>query len=323
MQSPSAVSDCRPSAELSGAKRSRQQRCGVEFDPEEVMQSLGVDGSYMILGIDEAGRGPVIGPMVYTGAIISLAEHDQLVNLCHVADSKMLDEVHRLDALQRLQELKTFRSFTVVLSASEISHCMMGRHGLNLNTLSHDTAMKIVSQATLAAAGKLCAAYVDTVGSPETYESRLSGRFPHLRVTVSTKADSKYPIVSAASIVAKTTRDSAVASLGLDVGSGYPSDPRAMAWLRSHVHRFFVVRRSFDCVRQSWGPVAALAKDAAVCLPVTFEQDEINEKRKGLQKEVSGQKKLSFEEPPPRRAAVFTHMLKLRTICQLDDRTHD
>lgn len=307
---PSALS-ARPSARLSGAKRPRESL--IEFSVDEVKESLGVSDDYLVLGIDEAGRGPVIGPMVYTGAVISLAEHDDLVRLCHVADSKMLDERHRLASLQQLWQLKSFRAFTVSVTPQEISSTMTGRSGRNLNTLSHEAAMRIISDATLASAGRLCAAYVDTVGPPDTYQARLAGRFPHLRVTVAKKADSKYPIVSAASIVAKTTRDAAIEALGENMGSGYPSDPRAMAWLRSHVHRFFVFRHAYDYVRHSWGPVTQLAKDAEVCVPVVFAQDleEEEARRHGGRGDVK-QPKLSFTKAPPKRHTVYAHVLKLR-----------
>lgn len=314
---PSALS-ARASVRLSGARRPRESL--IEFDAREVMDSLGVSDDYLVLGIDEAGRGPVIGPMVYTGAVISLAEHDDLVRLCHVADSKMLDERHRLASLEQLHQLKTFRAFTVCITPEEISRTMTGRTGRNLNTLSHEAAMHIISGATLASAGKLCAAYVDTVGPPETYQARLAGRFPHLRVTVAKKADSKFPVVSAASIVAKTTRDNAIAELGENMGSGYPSDPRAMAWLRSHVHRFFVFRHAYGYVRHSWGPVVQLATDKAVCVPIVFEQDLDEEEaaRQGRGRDVR-QPRLSFAKPAPKRHTVFTHLLKLRHPTSLSE----
>ncbi|CAG9583582.1 putative ribonuclease H [Leishmania major strain Friedlin] len=297
---PSALS-ARLSTRLSGTKRPRESL--IEFRVKDIMESLGVSEDYLVLGIDEAGRGPVIGPMVYTGAVISLGEHDDLVRLCHVADSKMLNERRRLASLQQLRQLKTFRSFTVCVSPEEISKTMTGRSGRNSNTLSHETAIQIISEATLASAGKLCAAYVDTVGPPETYQARLAGRFPHLRVTVAKKADSIFPIVSAASIVAKTVRDTAIEALGENIGSGYPSDPRTMEWLRSHVHRFFSFPHAYDFARHSWGPLVQLANDPAVRVPVVCEQDLEGARQQGRGGD-SRQQKLSFAKPSPKRHMV-------------------
>ncbi|EKF27762.1 ribonuclease H, putative [Trypanosoma cruzi marinkellei] len=242
---------------LSGAKGSRPS---IEFDVAEFMQAMDCTENHMVLGIDEAGRGPVVGPMVYTGAMIALHEHDRLLEYCGVNDSKLLGENQRKDVLCKLQKLKTFSTFTVVVTPAEIAAAMTGIHGKNLNTLSHDTAIGIISKATLEATGMLCGAYIDTVGPPESYQQRLSGRFPHLRITVAKKAETKFPIVAAASVVAKVERDRHIERLGIDVGSGYPSDPKVMTWVRSHVHRFFVLPREFDFVRLSWGPVVDLAK---------------------------------------------------------------
>jgi ribonuclease H2 subunit A len=52
--------------------------------------------------------------------------------------------------------------------------------------------------------------YIDTVGDPDSYRERLSRHFPGLAFTVCAKADALYPIVSAASIVAKVLRDTAL-----------------------------------------------------------------------------------------------------------------
>lgn len=74
-------------------------------------------------------------------------------------------------------------------------------------------------------------AYLDTVGDPDKYRIKLSERFPSIKFVVSKKADSLFPIVSGASIVAKVTRDRAlkewlVEETGEDInrnfGSGYP-----------------------------------------------------------------------------------------------------
>lgn len=177
------------------------------FSVEALMKELEVSDDYYILGIDEAGRGPVIGPMVYTGAAIQLKEHDALVQ-CGVADSKQIDESRRNACLTKMRAtLKSFVEFTHVISPADIAGNMLGTRGRTLNTLSHETAMKIIVDATLKLCGKLCAVFVDTVGSPEAYFQKLQGRFPHLHVVVRAKADSLFPVVSAASIVAKVSRD--------------------------------------------------------------------------------------------------------------------
>lgn len=81
---------------------------------------------------------------------------------------------------------------------------------------------------------KLTHVYVDTVGPTEAYHAKLSSAFPTLQFTVESKADFKYPIVGAASIAAKVTRDACMScwtymeknapkKASLALGSGYPS----------------------------------------------------------------------------------------------------
>lgn len=317
-------------------------KCEDAFCVDSLVRLLGVDDSYYILGIDEAGRGPVIGPMVYSGAAIQIAEHRALVS-CGVADSKKISEANRnTSLLQMTSSLKTFSAWSRILSAETISNEMLGRRGRTLNTLSHETAMKIITEATLALKGKLCAVYVDTVGLPEAYYSKLHGRFPHLHIVVKSKADSLFPVVSAASIVAKTTRDAEVRKINESInarlqkaagselagdvddhiGCGYPSDPRAMNYVRSRVHRFFVHSLEDSFVRASWAPVIQLASSEDSCVPVLFEEDyqrlkamnKLDEIKKFKYEEPlsAAQPKLSFVAPPPSRHCIFT-ALKMPT----------
>lgn len=102
---------------------------------------------------------------------------------------------------------------------------------------------------------------MDTVGDAEAHRSRLASRFPEIKFTVCPKADSLFPIVSAASIVAKVTRDRHMRTLeqqlNIDpgiLGSGYPSDPGTQEWLHSAMDPVFgfsnIVRFSWQtCVR--------------------------------------------------------------------------
>ena len=155
-----------------------------------------------ILGIDEAGRGPVLGPMVYGISFCPLEKNEDLKNL-GVDDSKALTEAKREDLLKKLQDNSDYIGYAIhVLSSRYISTSMYRRSKYNLNTMSHDTAIDLVKLA-LEKGVQVAEIYVDTVGPPEKYQAKLQEIFPAQKVTVAKKADSLYPCVSAASICAK------------------------------------------------------------------------------------------------------------------------
>uniref|UniRef100_A0A7S1VMW2 Ribonuclease n=1 Tax=Sexangularia sp. CB-2014 TaxID=1486929 RepID=A0A7S1VMW2_9EUKA len=251
----------------------------------------------VILGIDEAGRGPVVGPMVYGGCWI--AEEEELDEggtkrkresawaSAGFADSKVLsrDERERLfewlvDAgrggrpkgdtskalpSDELGELPHVGFATVELDAPLISAAMTGLPNVNLNTLSHSAAAAIIAHVLYTLHLDIAHVYVDTVGSADRYAELLRSSFPNLQVTVESKADAKYRTVSAASVVAKVCRDRRMdllsAQLGTQLGSGYPGDPATKAYIRSVAHPLLGYG---ECVRFSWKTVdnALKAKDS-------------------------------------------------------------
>lgn len=113
--------------------------------------------------------------------------------------------------------------------------------------------------------------YVDTLGKAEKYQARLLNLFPNIRFTVCNKADALYPVVGAASVMAKVTRDYELAMwphrnpevpLKGPLGSGYPSDPVTCAWLNANVDKIHVFHRTL--VRYSWSSAQrVLTKHAA------------------------------------------------------------
>lgn len=129
---------------------------------------------------------------------------------------------------------------------------MQRRNPISLNTLSYDAVVRMLRK--ISRGGELnkslCVKqvepvvtdiYIDTVGDPETYRSRLES---HLgkdfgRFIIEKKADATYKVVGAASIIAKVHRDVtlrnwrwAESSVRLDkkFGCGYPSDPACVEW---------------------------------------------------------------------------------------------
>lgn len=219
---------------------------------------LSQDDEYM-MGIDEAGRGPTIGPMVYGSAFCKVSDEPKL-RAMGFADSKTLSEDQREELWAGVKSCGHIGWAIRVLHANEISHGMLRRPApYNLNAMSHDAAIGLVQQ-VLDLGVNLRYLYVDTVGNEETYQAKLQNLFPSLSVTVCKKADSIYPVVSAASICAKVPRDTLLREwrfeddrLGCntDWGCGYPSDEKTKRWLRENMHPLFGWPH---VVRFSWGP---------------------------------------------------------------------
>ena len=246
----------------------------------------------MMLGIDEAGRGPVLGPMVYAYAACPIARQAELREL-GFADSKQLTAAARESLLALLRNTGWLHSRHLSISPQLLSACMQRSSRLSLNVISHDAALSLI-QSALHSGLLLREVYVDTVGDCRAYQAKLEAAFPALRFTVTPKADSLFPIVSAASIVAKVQRDAELESwhfteqqqpLGADedseddgsqdeprkrrrlaeagsavslsdaLGSGYPGDAVTRRWLLRHLDPVFGFP---SLVRFSW----STARDA-------------------------------------------------------------
>ncbi|GAU17994.1 hypothetical protein TSUD_51030 [Trifolium subterraneum] len=213
-----------------------------------------------IMGIDEAGRGPVLGPMVY-GALYCPRSYQNTLATLSFADSKTLKEEKREELFETLKTNDSIGWAVDVIDPKELSAKMLKKNKINLNEISHDSAMGLVDRV-----------YIDTVGDPGKYETKLSKNFPSIKFVVAKKADSLYPVVSGASIVAKVTRDRAVREWVLDetannmhrnFGSGYPGDPATKSWLEHHKHSIFGFP---TLVRFSWGTCNSYFKGGAEVL---------------------------------------------------------
>lgn len=162
-----------------------------------------------VLGVDEAGRGPVLGPLVYGIAYCPVAYQDEMKQI-GFADSKALTAERRDALLSALMHHSSHLGWAVrVMSPQDISAGMLRRRPINLNAQSSQATVSLIA-GVLEQGVDLTEIYVDTVGDPKSYAKLLSSHFPrhpHIKWTVTSKADAIYPIVGAASIAAKVTRD--------------------------------------------------------------------------------------------------------------------
>ncbi|KAI5368219.1 Putative ribonuclease HII/HIII, ribonuclease H-like superfamily [Septoria linicola] len=220
-----------------------------------------------VLGVDEAGRGPVLGPMVYALYYLPTTMHRSLLaDKYKFDDSKVLTPAFRSELMEKIctpeTDLYEHGGWAVrSLSAKDISSAMMRPNGMyNLNNQAMDATIDLI-QEVLDSGVNIREVYIDTIGKPEVYQKKLEKIFPALSITVAKKADSLYPCVSAASVCAKVTRDAALdvlytAYAGDDDsgeiawGSGYPSDARCANWLKYNMDPVFGWGN--EC-RFSWG----------------------------------------------------------------------
>ncbi|XP_012530619.1 ribonuclease H2 subunit A [Monomorium pharaonis] len=228
------------------------------------------------LGVDEAGRGPVLGPMVYGISYAPLSQKQLLVDL-GCADSKSLTEKKRDEIFDSICEHKDSIGWAIeAISPNVIANNMYRRTKVSLNEISMMSAINLI-QGAIEVGVNVVEIYVDTVGKPESYQARLKGVFPGIKIVVAKKADATYPIVSAASICAKVTRDHAIRAwqfregenIETKYGSGYPTDPVTKNWLSANVDRVFGFPQ---LVRFSWSTAEQILESKA--LTVEWEETE-------------------------------------------------
>ncbi|XP_049851324.1 ribonuclease H2 subunit A-like [Schistocerca gregaria] len=231
------------------------------------------------VGIDEAGRGPVLGPMVYAATFCAV-EDKNLVSQYGYQDSKQLTPSKRESLFKTLESGIVRIGYIIsVITAEEICGLMTNKVPTNLNEISHQAAMNLLNK-IVENGSNVQEVYVDTVGNPEKYASKIRQSFPTIsNVVVSKRADALYSIVSSASVCAKVVRDqvldrwtfsgSEALNKDRDWGSGYPSDPKTKLWMKRNFNPIFGFP---NVVRFSWKPCMDMIDQLAV--PVKW-RDEI------------------------------------------------
>ena len=140
---------------------------------DEALLRASERGVEFMMGIDEAGRGPTLGPMVYGSAFCAVEDESRLKAMGFM-DSKQLTEAKRDHLWAELQSSGFIGWQIRVLHAKEISEGMLRKHAkYNLNAMSHDAAIGLVRK-VLDRGINLRYLYVDTVGDPVRYQAKLA-----------------------------------------------------------------------------------------------------------------------------------------------------
>lgn len=210
----------------------------------------------LIAGIDEAGRGPVIGPMIIAGVMFREEDCIKLVEI-GVKDSKILTPERRQKLYQKIIELSVNWTYEII-TPKEIDQAVFYRKrtGIGLlNKLEAEIMAKIIN--TL----KPDIAYVDSADVDEERFKRMIMEKITQKIEIISKhkADAIYPVVSAASIIAKVNRDSIINKIREeygDIGSGYPSDPKTIKFIKKCIESGEIP----DFIRMSWSTLKRIKK---------------------------------------------------------------
>ncbi|NHJ03191.1 MAG: ribonuclease HII [Candidatus Heimdallarchaeota archaeon] len=202
-----------------------------------------------LAGVDEAGRGPVLGPLVLAGVVMEKDAIEVLVEK-GLTDSKLLKREFREELYQDILE-KVLDYKIVKITAQEIDFQRM--NAINLNKIELNSIVDILNSLK-----QWEKAFVDACDTnAERFELTLQN-LVNTNIKAEHFADKKYPIVSAASVIAKVTRDNEILKAqkeyGVDFGSGYPNDPKTIKFLKNYYEEKSelpsIARRSWDTVRK-------------------------------------------------------------------------
>lgn len=211
-----------------------------------------------IAGIDEAGRGPLIGPLVICVAAIREEQQESLREL-GVKDSKLLSEKQREDILKFLEHKVRYE--LVMIQPAEIDEAVLSKT-TNLNWLEADHGSNLLNKLDVKLDGEIARVIIDCPSNnPKAYEAYFKKRVDNDEMTfqVEHKADLNHLIVGAASIIAKVAREKELEKLKrkfkIDFGSGYPGDPKT----KEFVKKYYADKEFGRLFRKSWATYTAIA----------------------------------------------------------------
>lgn len=190
-------------------------------------------------GIDDAGRGPVIGPMIVAGCVI-LEEHEEELRNLGVKDSKLLSHKKRLELEKKIKEVAHSYSVKIV-SPKIIEETNLG--GLKLNELEASMAADIINEINIIE-DELFTVLDCPSPNLEAWSNFLKSniiKIDNLTISSEHKADFNHISVGCASILAKCERERQMGKLREEypeIGSGYPGDPKTKSFLKKYAKKY-------------------------------------------------------------------------------------
>ncbi len=199
----------------------------------------------LVCGIDEAGRGPLIGPMVMAGVLVDEEGSESLKSM-GVKDSKLLTQRRRVALYKRIVSVvKKYK--IVVIDAKEIDAALESDE-LNLNWLEAHTSAKIIN--ALKPEKVIIDCPSNNIANYRRYLMKLLDN-KKIEAVFEHKADVNYVECSAASILAKVTREEEIERIKKEVGnfgSGYLTDPKTIKFFEENFERHP------NIFRKTWAP---------------------------------------------------------------------
>ena len=220
------------------------------------MSNLGLQDDILVGGVDEAGRGSIIGPLVVAGVCVKESKIARFMDM-GVKDSKALSPMARASLFRKIMKVSD-------------SVCIRKINPVEVdNSVSFRDLNRLEAKAMASIINKIGAdeVYVDSCDvNPKRYSSYIG---QHLECSAKVysmhHADAIHIVVSAASIIAKITRDEEIKRLRSkyhNIGSGYPSDQRTMRFIRNYVAKN---GSAPEFARKSWKPLRLILEQSLQC----------------------------------------------------------
>ena len=203
-----------------------------------------------VCGVDEAGRGSLLGPLVIAGVSLKKEKIRKLKSM-GVRDSKKLTPLQREKLYKKI--IKFVDNYYIAKINPYTIDKSVNKH--ELNNLEAKYMAKVISKLNPNIS------YVDSCDvNPSRFGKKISKLAKKDRIKSYHNADNRFVIVSAASIIAKVNRDRAIKKIKKkhNIGSGYPSDSKTIVFVKNYLSTKNDIP---NFVRSSWKTVRSMRNE--------------------------------------------------------------